>query len=199
MEWIYFFLAVMILLAPFALNRRFSVQAEKRIKEKQLDKGVHQFTLQKIDGSLMSLSQFKGKVVLLVNVASKCGFTKQYEDLQKLYEKYPHDRFVIIGIPTNNFAGQEPGNNEEILEFCKLNFGVTFPLSEKISVKGTDIHPLYRYLTSQTSTRKVHGDISWNFNKFLIDKNGQVVERYSSITKPLSSKIIKDIDALLRT
>ena len=195
----YFLLAVMILIAPFALNQRFAIQAEKRIQVKQLDKGIHQFELQKIDGSLMSLSQFKGKVVLLVNVASKCGFTKQYEDLQKLYEKYPHDQFVIIGIPANNFAGQEPGNNEEIQAFCKLNFGVTFPLSEKISVKGDDIHPLYRYLTSQTSTRKVHGNISWNFNKFLIDKNGQVVERYSSITKPLSSKIIKDIDALLRT
>jgi len=193
---IYFLLAVLVLLAPFALNKRLDAQV-KRHQEAKNDMGIHQFILKTVDGRPMPLTQFKGKVVLLVNVASKCGFTKQYDDLQKLYETYKDKGLVIIGIPANNFGGQEPGSNSEIAKFCKINFGVTFPISEKISVKGNDIHPLYHYLTSETSNRKAHGDISWNFNKFLIDQNGKVVARYGSMTNPLSPKISKEIDTLL--
>lgn len=147
-----------------------------------------------IDGKETSLDDFKGKVVLLVNVASKCGFTKQYAGLEKLYEGKKDDGFVIIGFPANNFGGQEPGTNEEILKFCQSKFNVTFPMMSKISVKGNDIHPLYAYLTEDSPNP---GEITWNFNKFLLDRNGNVVARFDSAVTPDDKELVLKIDKLL--
>ena len=132
----------------------------------------------------------KGKKVLIVNTASKCGFTPQYADLQKLYEIYGGKDFTIIGFPANDFMNQEPGTNEEIASFCQVNYGVTFPMMEKISVKGKEIHPLYQWLTNKSENGVLDAKISWNFNKFLIDENGQVVKHYGSKTNPLSDEIV---------
>ncbi|MFW9770224.1 MAG: glutathione peroxidase, partial [Candidatus Thorarchaeota archaeon] len=137
---------------------------------------------------------FKGKVVLIVNTASKCGFTPQYEGLQELYEQKKDDGFVVIGFPANNFKSQEPGTNEEILNFCRTNYGVTFPMMAKISVKGEDIHPLYKYLTEDSP---YPGEITWNFNKFLLDREGNVVARYDSKITLEDSKLLSKIDDLI--
>ncbi|KAG0243472.1 thioredoxin-like protein [Mortierella sp. GBAus27b] len=142
----------------------------------------------------ISMSQFEGKVVLVVNVASNCGFTKQYEGLEALYKAYKDQGFVIIGFPCNQFGGQEPGSNEEIEEFCQVNFGVTFPLMDKIDVNGDDEDPVYTYLKSQKK-QLMMSRIKWNFEKFLIAKDGSVYERYASTTGPQS--LAKDIEKLL--
>jgi glutathione peroxidase len=147
-----------------------------------------------ITGDTTSLSEFAGKTLLLVNVASKCGYTPQYEGLQKLYETYKDSGLVVIGFPANNFGGQEPGSNEEIAEFCTTKFSVTFPMMAKVSVKGEDKHPLFVELTEKSDH---NGEIKWNFSKFLIDKNGTLVARYGSMTKPMSKKIIKAIEEIL--
>ncbi len=145
----------------------------------------YDFTVKDINGDDFPLSQLKGKKVLVVNTASKCGFTPQYEDLEKLYKTYSDRNFVIIGFPSNDFLKQEPGSNREILEFCQKNYGVTFPMMSKISVKGANTHPLYQWLTEKTNTK-----VSWNFQKYLIDENGYVVGSYSPGTKPTDQKII---------
>src|SRR5690606_29190284 len=144
---------------------------------------VHQFTIRSIDGKTVKLADFKGKKLLLVNTASKCGFTKQYADLQKLSELHK-DKLVIIGFPANNFGGQEPGANEDVQAFCEKNYGVTFLLAEKSSVKGDDIHPLFSYLI-QAENPDFTGDIKWNFEKFLVDENGKLIRRFRSAVKPL--------------
>ena len=149
---------------------------------------VHEFTITSIDGVEKSLSDFKGKKMLFVNTASQCGFTPQYMELQSVHEKYGED-LVIIGFPANNFGGQEPGSNEQIKSFCLKNYGVTFLLSEKVSVKGSDICPLFEWLNQQENQSFV-GDIMWNFEKYLIDESGKLVKRFRSITKPDSDKII---------
>ncbi len=149
---------------------------------------VHEFTITSIDGVEKSLSDFKGKKMLFVNTASQCGFTPQYMELQSVHEKYGED-LVIIGFPANNFGGQEPGSNDQIKSFCKKNYGVTFLLSEKVSVKGSDICPLFEWLNQQENQSFV-GDIMWNFEKYLIDESGKLVKRFRSITKPNSDKII---------
>jgi glutathione peroxidase len=147
-------------------------------------KNFHDFTVKTIDGKDFPLSSLKGKKVLVVNVASKCGLTPQYKELQALYEKYGSDKFVIIGFPSNDFMKQEPGTNEEIQEFCQLNYGVTFPMMEKISVKGKEIHPLYQWLTQKSENRKEDAEIQWNFQKFMIDENGNWVGKVSPKTSP---------------
>ncbi|WP_353125890.1 glutathione peroxidase [Parapedobacter pyrenivorans] len=152
---------------------------------------VHQFTFTAIDGKQVNLSEFKGKKLLLVNTASECGFTKQYAGLQELSEKYA-DRVVVIGFPANNFGGQEPGSNAEIQGFCEKNFGVTFLLAEKSSVKGDDISPLFKYLTT-TENVDFTGDIKWNFEKFLIDEKGNLIHRFRSKTEPLSDELISKL------
>ena len=129
-----------------------------------------------ISGETFKFSQLKGKKVLIVNTASKCGFTPQYTDLQKLYEKYGSDKFVIIGFPANNFMSQEPGSNSEIKEFCLTNYNVTFPMMAKISVKGKDIHPLYEWLTSKEQNGVMDSNVKWNFQKYMIDENGKLVD-----------------------
>lgn len=150
---------------------------------------VYDFQLKSIEGKDFSLSQYKGKKVLVVNTASKCGFTPQYADLQKLADLYK-DKLVIVGFPANNFGGQEPGSNSEIKTFCKERYGVSFPLSEKVSVKGDDIYPLFKYLT-ETPNPDFTGEIKWNFEKFLIDENGNLIHRFRSAVTPLSPEITK--------
>lgn len=149
---------------------------------------VYDFSFTTIDGKEIKLSEFKGKNILIVNTASECGFTPQYEALQKLHERYT-DKLVIIGFPANNFGGQEPGSNDEIAEFCEVNYGVSFLLSEKVDVKGEHADPLFKYLT-EASNPDFTGDIEWNFEKFLINKEGKLIHRFRSKVNPLDSKII---------
>lgn len=152
---------------------------------------VYDFRFTSIDGKEVSLSDFKGKKILIINTASKCGYTKQYADLQKLSQEYG-DRLVLIGFPSNDFGGQEPGTNEEIVEFCEENYGVTFLMAEKTAVKGDAKSKLFKYLT-EAENPDFTGEIKWNFEKFLIDENGKLVHRYRSATKPLSESIISEI------
>lgn len=151
---------------------------------------IHQFKVTAIDGSEFDMATLKGKKVMIVNTASKCGFTPQYKSLQELYETYGGEKFVIIGFPANNFMNQEPGSNEEIQNFCSANYGVTFPMMEKISVKGNDIHPLYKWLTTKTQNGKSDSNVSWNFQKFLIDEDGNLVDVLSPATKPDDKKVL---------
>ena len=152
---------------------------------------VYDFKLKTIDGADFNLAKYTGKKVLIVNTASKCGYTPQYAELQKLADKYK-DKLVVVGFPANNFGGQEPGANTEIKSFCQKNYGVTFPLSTKISVKGDDIDPLFKYLTSAPNP-DFTGEIKWNFEKFLIDENGKLIHRYRSAVTPLSEQITREL------
>lgn len=151
----------------------------------------HSFKTKTIDGKVFELASLKGKKVLVVNTASKCGLTPQYKDLQDLYLKYGGDNFVIIGFPANNFLSQEPGSNSEIKQFCTENYEVTFPMMQKISVKGDDIDPIYKWLTSKSMNGKMDAEVSWNFQKFMIDENGNFVDMASPRTKPSDEKIVK--------
>lgn len=160
-------------------------------------KEFYDITANTITGETITFSKYKGKVLLIVNTASKCGFTYQYDGLQKLHETYQEKGLVILGFPSNNFLSQEPGTNEEIQTFCRLNYGVTFPMFEKISVKGENQHPLYAYLTSKKTNPEFGGRISWNFNKFLISRNGEVVDRFGSRIKPQDEKLIEAIETEL--
>jgi glutathione peroxidase len=155
---------------------------------------LHDFAVKTIDGEDFPLSQLKGRKVLIVNVASKCGLTPQYRQLQSLYEKYGDSGFVIVGFPANNFGRQEPGTNGEIKEFCTLNYGVTFPMMEKISVKGDDIAPLYRWLTQKNENGREDAEVTWNFQKFLIDEDGNWVKTVPPKTVPLSDDIVSWIE-----
>jgi len=158
---------------------------------------VHEFTLNALDGKPLPLANFKGKVVLMVNVASQCGYTYQYETLQALYQKYKDQGLVLAGFPANNFGGQEPGSNEEIGAFCKSKYGVTFPMFSKISVKGEDKAPLYQFLTDAKTNPTGAGEIKWNFTKFLIGKDGKVIARYESAVKPEGPEITGAIEKAL--
>ena len=160
-------------------------------------KSIYDFTVKDIDGKDVNLKDFSGKTVLIVNVASKCGYTYQYEGLEKLYEKYKDKGFVILGFPTNNFLGQEPGTNEQIKEFCTLTYGVTFPMFSKISVKGKDKEPLYDYLIDKKTNPEFGGAITWNFNKFLIGKNGDIINRFDTKINPDDPVIISAIESAL--
>lgn len=162
------------------------------------EKSLYEFSMKDIDGKSVKLDAYKGKVVMIVNTASKCGLTPQYEGLQALYDKYKDKNFVILGFPANNFMGQEPGTEAEIKEFCTLKYKVSFPMFAKISVKGEDQHPFYTFLTNKQSNPGFDGDISWNFEKFLTDKNGKVIARFSPKTKPDDPKIAEAIEAALK-
>ena len=157
-------------------------------------KNFHSFTVKSIDGEDFPLSSLKGKKVLVVNVASKCGYTPQYAQLQALYEEYSSEKFVIIGFPANNFGGQEPGTNEEIQEFCQSTYGVTFPMMEKISVKGEDIHPLYQWLTQKNENGIMDVEVEWNFQKFMIDEAGDWAGYATSGTLPNNVSITNWIE-----
>jgi len=149
---------------------------------------IHTFKVTGIDGKQINLSAYKGKKILIVNTASKCGYTPQYESLQKVYDQYK-DKLVILGFPCNQFGGQEPGTNEEIAAFCKANYGVNFPLADKIDVKGANIAPIYQWLTQKAKNGVLDANIGWNFNKFLIDENGKMLAYFPSNVKPESDAI----------
>lgn len=152
--------------------------------------GFYDFKVKTLEGQDFDFSSLKGKKVMVVNVASKCGLTPQYKDLEEVYEKYQSDNFVIIGFPANNFMSQEPGTAAEIRKFCTDNYGVTFPMMEKISVKGDDMHPLYQWLTSKSKNRVRDSEVSWNFQKYLIDEKGNLIEVIPPKEKPTSDKVI---------
>src|SRR5580692_2762541 len=159
---------------------------------------VHDFTLDSLKGEPTPLASFKGKVMLVVNVASQCGYTPQYEGLQALYAKYKDQGFVIAGFPANNFGGQEPGTNEEIGAFCKSKYGVTFPMFSKISVKGGDQAPLYQFLTDKSANPKTGGEIQWNFTKFLVDRTGKVIQRFEPGVEPQSRELVSAVESTLK-
>jgi glutathione peroxidase len=162
------------------------------------EKSVLDFTMKGIDGNDVKLDTYSGKVLLLVNVASKCGYTKQYKGLESIYQKYKEQGLIVMGFPANNFFWQEPGTNEEIKTFCTTKYNVTFPMFAKISVKGGKIHPLYKFLTSKQTNQEFGGGISWNFNKFLVDRSGKVVGRFASKDEPESEKVVRAIEQALK-
>jgi len=168
----------------------------REMKGNNVDKSIYGFTVKDIDGKEIYLSQYKGKVLLIVNVASKCGYTPQYEGLQKIYEKYKDQGFEVLAFPCNDFKGQEPGTNEEIKEFCSSNYGVTFNLFDKIKVLGDEKSRLYDKLINSEGIEQ--GDVKWNFEKFLISKEGMVVGRFRSKVKPDSDELIEAIEEVLR-
>ncbi len=151
---------------------------------------VYDFKAPALDGSTIDFAAFKGKKILIVNTASKCGLTPQYEGLEKLYKEHK-DKLVIVGFPANNFRDQEPGTNQEIADFCKKNYGVTFPMAEKVSVKGDDIAPLFKYLVDEAAKKGINDPITWNFTKFLVDEKGQLITVFSPRTLPGSEEIGK--------
>ena len=198
--WLKLGLSLVVLLiisgvgAAYALGFIFNPSPSEPPKEKSM----YEFSMKNIDGHQMKLDTYQGKVVMIVNVASKCGLTPQYEDLQTLYDKYKDKDFVIIGFPANNFLGQEPGTEKEIKEFCTLKYNVTFPMFSKISVKGTDQHPFYTFLTNEKSNPGFSGDITWNFEKFLMGKDGKTLARFSPQTKPDDPTVIEAIEKALK-
>ncbi|HAL92315.1 MAG TPA: glutathione peroxidase [Verrucomicrobia bacterium] len=180
-------------MAMLALGLCATAQTEEPMKS------VYDFTMKDIDGKDVSLADFKGKVLLVVNVASKCGFTGQYAGLEKLYQTYKDRGLVVLGFPANNFMGQEPGTEAEIKSFCTLTYGVTFPMFAKISVKGKTIHPLYAFLTDKALHPESGGAISWNFNKFLVGRDGAILAHYGSRTAPEDPELVAAVEQALKT
>ncbi len=155
-------------------------------------KNIYKFKVNSLDGNPIDFASFKGKKILIVNTASECGYTPQYKDLEELYEKYKN-KLVIVGFPANNFGGQEPGTNADIKAFCTKNYGVTFPMAAKISVKGDDIAPIYQWLTHKDQNGVLDAEIKWNFGKFLLDENGKMIAYFPSKVKPMSEDIISKL------
>jgi len=173
----------------------FSFSSTSNVKAQGIEKkSIHAFTVKDIYGEDFKFSDLKGKKVMIVNTASKCGFTRQYKDLQKLYSEYKDKNFVIIGFPANNFLGQEPGSDEDIAQFCERNYGVEFPMMSKISVKGKNQHPIYEFLTKSELNGIMDTKVSWNFQKYLIDENGFIVMSVAPKTKPYDEKIVNWIN-----
>ena len=175
----------------------FSQVTQAEPKETQVMKSIYDFSVNKIDGTATTLAEYKGKVLLIVNVASRCGFTGQYAGLQKLYETFKDKGLVVLGFPANDFLKQEPGSNQEIAEFCSSKYHVTFPMFEKIVVTGKDCHPLYSYLTEKTTDPEFSGKITWNFNKFLIGRDGTVLGRFGSRTAPDNKELVAAVERAL--
>ena len=161
----------------------------------QYDKLAYDFSFNDLDGTPLKLSSFKNKIIVVVNVASQCGFTNQYQDLQNVWEKYQSKRLVIIGVPSNDFGNQEPGNNNEIKTFCESKFGITFPITEKIKVKGDDAHPFYVWAKKNYGTSAVP---KWNFYKIIIGKDGKIAKTFTSMTNPSSKKFTNSIEELIK-
>ena len=182
-----------IVIATF-LAFQMIVLAQTKEKKMETQPKLYSFTMKTIDGKDKKLSDYKGKVLMIVNVASKCGHTPQYKGLEAIYEKYKDSGFMILGFPANNFLWQEPGSDKEIKEFCTLNYGVTFDMFSKISVKGKDQHPLYQFLTKEPS---VAGEVKWNFQKYLVDRQGSVVDKFAPGTEPTEKEVIDKIEKLL--
>lgn len=175
-----------MLIAVFAL---FSLQCEAQPKTGSM-KSLHDFKVEDLSGNTFDMGSLKGKKVILVNTASKCGLTPQYEGLEALYREYKDDGLMIIGFPANDFMSQEPGTNEEIAEFCQRNYGVSFPMMAKISVKGKQMHPVYAFLTQKSQNGLSDNEVEWNFQKYLIDENGKLVKVISPRTKPTDPEIV---------
>jgi glutathione peroxidase len=169
-----------------------------QVRASEEEKMIYDFSVKSIDGKEVQLKDYKGKVLLIVNTASKCGFTPQYKDLQEIYQKYKEKGLLILGFPANDFGQQEPGNNPEIKEFCSLNYQVDFPLFEKISVKGESQHPLFKFLTEQKNP-DFTGEIKWNFEKILIGRDGQLLRRFRSKVKPSDSEMVEAIETALKS
>jgi len=162
----------------------------KSISQPNPPESIYEIQVNALDGTSIDLSEFKGKYILIVNTASECGFTGQYEDLQKLYDTYK-EKLMVIGVPCNQFGNQEPGTAKDIASFCEVNYGVTFLMTEKLDVKGENQHPLYQWLTKKSKNGKSNSTVKWNFQKYLVDTNGHLVDYYLSVTNPLSDKITK--------
>ncbi len=184
-------------LVGFGLVTLSSCAGNSSASSARKEKSVLEFTMRDIDGKDVNLAEYKGKVILFVNVASRCGNTPQYEGLERVYGKYKDQGFVILGFPANNFMGQEPGTDKEIKEFCTLKYNVSFPMFSKISVKGDDINPLYNFLTNKETNPQYSGDITWNFEKFLVNREGSVAARFSPRTQPESEDVTKSIESAL--
>ena len=182
----------LLVLAPL-----FAVAQDKEKGEKKVAAALN-FKMKAIDGKEVDLSQYQGKVVLIVNVASQCGYTPQYEGLQTLYDKYNKEGLVVLGVPANEFGAQEPGSNDEIAKFCKTNYGATFPMLAKVVVKGEGICPLYKHLTDKKTDPKFGGEIKWNFTKFLIGRDGEIVQRFEPKVTPESKEMTQAIEAELK-
>lgn len=178
----FIFLTTLILFSIFGMSQSIKTNT------------IYGFKVNQIDGKEIELSEFKGKKILIVNVASQCGLTPQYKQLQELYEKYKQQNFTIIAFPANNFGEQEPGSNEEIATFCTKNYGVTFPVMEKISVKGSDIHPFYNWLTQKSENGNIDSEVKWNFQKYLVNESGELVKVITPTESPLSDNIINWIE-----
>ena len=175
-----------------AQDKNQSLDKTEKTMEKQ---SIYQFKVKDLSGNEFDFASLKGKKILVVNTASKCGLTPQYEDLQTIYEKYQSDNFVIVGFPANNFAAQEPGTSEEIAAFCQKNYGVTFPMMDKISVKGDDMAPIYQFLTEKSKNGLEDSEVQWNFQKYLIDENGHLAKVVGPKTLPTDSEIVDWIKA----
>lgn len=163
------------------------------------ENAIYDFVMDDIDGNAVKFDKFKGLVILIVNVASKCGFTPQYKSLQGIYEIYKDKGLIVLGFPANNFLWQEPGSNSDIKSFCNLKYNIRFPMFSKISVRGKDQAPLYKFLTEKNTNCNFYGKIKWNFTKFLINRRGEIVDRFSPMTKPNSDTVIKKIEETLKS
>jgi glutathione peroxidase len=159
---------------------------------------VYDFSMNSLDGKPMSIADYKGKVLLLVNVASYCGYTYQYKDLEAMYEKYKDQGLVVVGFPANNFGGQEPGTDAQIKDFCERTYHVKFPMVAKVSVKGSDKTPIYQFLTSPAANPATAGEIQWNFTKFLVDRNGKVIQRFEPAVEPSSKEMVGAVEKALK-
>lgn len=184
---------LLFVLCGFALQAQQTLTSDKNVKnEKQMN--IYQFTVQDIEGNSFSFRKLEGRKIMIVNTASECGLTPQYEELEKLYETYKSKNFVVIAFPANNFNGQEPGTNEQIAVFCKKNYGVTFPVMSKVSVAGKDICELYKFLTQKELNGFASGEVKWNFQKYLINEKGELVKVLDPQVKPLDQEIIDWIE-----
>lgn len=185
------FLLLFLMWDSNAQNNSTSTQKDQKQMKKET---IYQFKVQDLEGNEFDFSSLKGKKILIVNTASKCGLTPQYKDLQAIYDKYKDKNFVVVGFPANNFASQEPGTNEEIASFCERNYGVTFPMMEKISVKGADMHPVYQFLTQKSKNGLQDSNVKWNFQKYLINENGELEKVIAPKTLPTDKEVIAWIE-----
>lgn len=190
---------ILILSCTFLFSCQNQAQSKKEIAttktEVMAKQNIYSFKVEDIDGNTFDFSTLKGKKIMVVNTASKCGLTPQYKDLQALYEKYGLDNFVIVGFPANDFMKQEPGTNEEIGAFCQKNYGVTFPMMSKISVKGKEMHPIYKFLTEKSQNGLEDSEVGWNFQKYLLDENGELVKVIGPRTNPMDDEIVNWLKA----
>jgi glutathione peroxidase len=197
-----FYFLSMILIVPIILllNSVFSMKdpAGGSSQTKGTMKSIYDITVKDIEGQTFKLDRYQGKAMLIVNVASQCGYTPQYEGLESVYRKYQAKGLIVLGFPANNFGGQEPGTDAEIKTFCSTRYNVTFPIFSKVSADGSDVHPLYKFLTEKETNPQFAGKITWNFNKFLVDKTGRLIARFDSSDKPESTEVTQSIEQALK-